>query len=1614
MGLEIPGEVTWLSWIIGQDWPEGDETAMRRLATAWQDAATGVDDLTGDLQGTASKVLGVVDGPAAESFHTFWDKFVTTDPQYLPKLSETCRALAKQCDDGANEIEYGKYMFIALLIVTAIQIAILIANMIETFGGSAALIPAVEEGAQLVAKSIARQLLEAILKSVAWSELQSVGLDVVVQGIQIAEGHRDGLDLSKTGTAALDGLVNGVIGGGVGFGAGKIPGLSGAASPFKGMVQGAAREAVSGAVSGVAGAAASTAIHGGDLSPDALAKAATSGGFGGAVGGAEGGMHEGAQGGSHGSDDNAPSPGDSDFSGSQNDSGSDGGGSASTTAPHISSDGGGNSVHTTSGDSGGAPPTDSTAASPSHDGTSFNRTNLLGTDSGSTPSSAAPHVSSETTPTSYDGGGSSISHDPPANRIDSLLNGGSSGGGSDHGSPAPSHASTLAGAGAAASAAAPPIGDMPGAPGHGSNESAPNGAAPVQAGPSAGGTPMAPPMAPPMGGGMSGFGGGDGHGPSSRPGGGTTSEPRGYQPSTTGEHPGGTTDRPTAGTERGAGTERPGGPGTDRWPGSSPGDGRDGTAIPRGTDGAAPSTDSGGAGDSHTVGPSGAPVGLHEYAVPGDFHDYGDGIGTNDQRAVPLLEDYKPWGDLPDKAAFDAAYRPDGRVQWPPDEGAAGPARRITLPAGTVLDRFGYPGGEYLSPLRPDGHPYSYEDRAILPDSLAKGYHIYVLDAPVTVDLADVAPAFEQGGGGRQVKLINSDLSTLLDKGVLHEVPSVPSDGLTIPSDYGMTRPDGTAAAPVPVGDTGHQHPETTPERSESSRGPSASHSETTPAEHPSEPRTPGLEPPSSTEPHSGHADDQTHHGDTHDGTDAGGHTPGGLPENLPSHLHDVYGASEETPAGRSLYTSDQQNMRDLAQRVHTDPSHYVMDGHGNAEGMRFGDRTLGARDVADIIRSDPNWNGRDVLLVSCETGAHPEAFAARLSDELGVPVTAPDRPAWTDNQGRIYSSSSEHVTDGRASPTWPPDGGWHTYRPDGSAVASGHDGFPPHHAGEDVPHGPDHDGRSDHAHHAASRGDDTTPDHEPGEHTGTPGAHSDEETPVHAIHPESPFAEPFDPPMDGPVVHLAADDPRVVPDEPFGHRTDLEPGTRYEVEGRGTFWTDQNGHVRYVDAEIPNTRHGQNPDVHHPLPKAQYRVRTDHGELTFSTDKNGYPPAAALYEPPTHILANPGSSPREVPTVTVGAHPDADGSIPPPRPGEGFAHRTDLAPNTRYEVYDTNGNHVGTYTTDGEGHPRWADTDSGRQYRQHPELGKNYQESVQYRLSENFDPNHLKGPDANFDPPPHVGESKITLDSKGGDSLHRRVATNDPFVGRDGLEPNHKYVVEQKFIEKVRGKEVERVQPYAVCYTDSEGKVVAVDTFKPFNTDLNNPSPETQYRVNHLDENGVHRPTLLNTRHPVIISDSGHERTYVGTHSVTHDSDSVRSDNKFRRDGNAQSEVGSVGRTEHPGTRYAGGHGARNAEGMMGEAAGQMPQLHAQNSGLNSDGVTRPESWYQMEEDRASRAADGATIGPINALGAFLPSQGTPRVMWQMWTESHNGQPPRLFIRSFLNVPSAAASSRS
>ncbi len=108
-----------------------------------------------------------------------------------------------------------------------------------------------------------------------------------------------------------------------------------------------------------------------------------------------------------------------------------------------------------------------------------------------------------------------------------------------------------------------------------------------------------------------------------------------------------------------------------------------------------------------------------------------------------------PWD-----APWDA--RPDLRPLWltkacrydfPKRDGFAGTPRTIVLKPGTVIDRFGHPGGSFLAPA-----DASYMGRSIPYDRLKMPYYRYQVLKPLRVSAGRAAAWFDQPGGGIQYK----------------------------------------------------------------------------------------------------------------------------------------------------------------------------------------------------------------------------------------------------------------------------------------------------------------------------------------------------------------------------------------------------------------------------------------------------------------------------------------------------------------------------------------------------------------------------------------------------------------------------------------------------------------------------------------------------------------------------------------------------------------------------------------------------------------------------------------------------------------------------------------------
>jgi hypothetical protein len=98
------------------------------------------------------------------------------------------------------------------------------------------------------------------------------------------------------------------------------------------------------------------------------------------------------------------------------------------------------------------------------------------------------------------------------------------------------------------------------------------------------------------------------------------------------------------------------------------------------------------------------------------------------------------------------------------------------LAPGTIIDRFGYPGGGYLGP---EGVPFA--ERSLPPSSALNPYFRYVVEDPTAlppgwhIEESQAAPWFHQPGGGTQYRIIRPDGNTgsvndLLGFGVLGKV----------------------------------------------------------------------------------------------------------------------------------------------------------------------------------------------------------------------------------------------------------------------------------------------------------------------------------------------------------------------------------------------------------------------------------------------------------------------------------------------------------------------------------------------------------------------------------------------------------------------------------------------------------------------------------------------------------------------------------------------------------------------------------------------------------------------------------------------------------------------------
>ena len=105
-----------------------------------------------------------------------------------------------------------------------------------------------------------------------------------------------------------------------------------------------------------------------------------------------------------------------------------------------------------------------------------------------------------------------------------------------------------------------------------------------------------------------------------------------------------------------------------------------------------------------------------------------------------------------------------GEIHWPKDSGFAGKSKKIKLKVGTVVDRYGTDYGTFVSPLET-----GYKERAVAPGTQLKPYSVFRLRSDLNVKAGEIAPWFDEPGGGIQYKL-SKPIKDLLKDGAIEVI----------------------------------------------------------------------------------------------------------------------------------------------------------------------------------------------------------------------------------------------------------------------------------------------------------------------------------------------------------------------------------------------------------------------------------------------------------------------------------------------------------------------------------------------------------------------------------------------------------------------------------------------------------------------------------------------------------------------------------------------------------------------------------------------------------------------------------------------------------------------------
>ncbi|MEV7117324.1 toxin glutamine deamidase domain-containing protein, partial [Kitasatospora griseola] len=282
MAVELPEPLQWVLLLLaGCRWPEADEDQLRDMADHCRKAAETLKDAGQGVDAAIKRAVEGQQGNAAEALTKYWATYTVgkgtdDDPGRLTATIKALDGMGNMLEQMANSAETAKIQIVAQLGILAFELATAEAEAPITAGASMLQVPGFIAAARAFVQTTLKTLLKDMIKMAAKQAAQMAAINLMAQGIELAEGHRKSIDWKEVGENAKGGAIGGaaghLIGAGLGGAAGKM-GLGNLANSAGGKM-------AIGAATGVGADAATQYITTGKVDTSSLLGSGLSGGAG--------------------------------------------------------------------------------------------------------------------------------------------------------------------------------------------------------------------------------------------------------------------------------------------------------------------------------------------------------------------------------------------------------------------------------------------------------------------------------------------------------------------------------------------------------------------------------------------------------------------------------------------------------------------------------------------------------------------------------------------------------------------------------------------------------------------------------------------------------------------------------------------------------------------------------------------------------------------------------------------------------------------------------------------------------------------------------------------------------------------------------------------------------------------------------------------------------------------------------------------------------------------------------------------------------------------------------------------------------------------------------------